>query len=213
MNGTVERSVLFPGVVVEEGAVVRDSIVMGGSWIGPAAALDQVIADKRVHIGRRAVIGRGAAVPNRDCPEHLSSGITIVPPTTVAISKGRYRFGDVGFATAPGDRVSFAPTDSLLGRAGVNIGTNFQATEKLILAPFIHASVWHEFARDAKATATLAGLTFDVATQRVGTFGQVGAGLQFKMLDTPFLGFVRGDVRFGDKIQGKALNLGLKMQF
>jgi glucose-1-phosphate adenylyltransferase len=82
VNGTVERSVLFPGVVVEEGAVVRDSIVMGDSWIGPAAALDQVIADKRVHIGRRAVIGRGAAVPNRDCPEHLSSGITIVGKET-----------------------------------------------------------------------------------------------------------------------------------
>ena len=82
VNGTVERSVLFPGVVVEEGAVVRDSIVMGDSWIGPGATLDRVIADKRVHVGRRATVGTGPVVPNRDCPEHLSSGITIVGKET-----------------------------------------------------------------------------------------------------------------------------------
>ena len=81
VNGTVERSILFPGVVVEEGAVVRDSILMGESWIGPRARLDRCILDKRVHVGRGAEIG--AAVgdpdrPNRACPEHLSGGITII---------------------------------------------------------------------------------------------------------------------------------------
>jgi glucose-1-phosphate adenylyltransferase len=79
VNGTVERSILFPGVVVEEGAVVRDSIVMSESWIGPRAELDRCILDKRVHVGRGAKVGVGAADrPNRSCPEHLSSGITIV---------------------------------------------------------------------------------------------------------------------------------------
>jgi glucose-1-phosphate adenylyltransferase len=79
VHGTVDRSFLFPGVVVEEGAVVRDSIVMGDSWIGPRAVLDRAILDKRVHVGRGAVIGRGeASRPNRVCPEHLSSGVTIV---------------------------------------------------------------------------------------------------------------------------------------
>jgi glucose-1-phosphate adenylyltransferase len=78
VNGTVERSVLFPGVVVEEGSVVRDSIVMGDSWIGPDASLDRAILDKRVHVGRRAVLGCGESIPNRVCPEHLSSGTLIV---------------------------------------------------------------------------------------------------------------------------------------
>jgi glucose-1-phosphate adenylyltransferase len=82
VNGTVERSVLFPGTVVEEGAVVRESIVMGDSWIGPGAALDRVICDKRVHVGRGAVVGTGPSVPNRSCPEHLSSGITILGKET-----------------------------------------------------------------------------------------------------------------------------------
>src|SRR5258705_4908225 len=79
VNGKVERSVLFPGAVVEEGAHVRDSIVMGETWIGPQAILDRVILDKRVHVGPRARVGFGEdRTPNRSCPEHLSSGITIV---------------------------------------------------------------------------------------------------------------------------------------
>lgn len=82
VNGTVERSVLFPGTVVEEGAVVRESILMGDTWIGPGATLDRVICDKRVHVGRGAVVGTGPVVPNRVCPEHLSSGITIVGKET-----------------------------------------------------------------------------------------------------------------------------------
>ncbi len=83
VNGAVERSILFPGTVVEEGAVVRDSIVMGECWIGPHARLDRCILDKRVHVGRGARLGEGEALrPNRSCPEHLSSGITIVGKAT-----------------------------------------------------------------------------------------------------------------------------------
>jgi glucose-1-phosphate adenylyltransferase len=79
VNGTVVRSVLFPGAVVEDGALVRDSIIMGDCWIGRGAELERVILDKRVHVGRRARVGHGENfTPNRGCPEHLSSGITIV---------------------------------------------------------------------------------------------------------------------------------------
>ena len=83
VNGTVIRSVLFPGAVVEEGAQVRDSIIMDGCWIGRGAQLDRVILDKRVHVGRGARVGYGEDFrPNRDCPEHLSSGITIIGKET-----------------------------------------------------------------------------------------------------------------------------------
>ena len=83
VNGTVERSILFPGAVVEEGATVRDSIVMGESWVGPQAELRHTILDKRVHVGPRARVGFGDDLtPNRSCPEHLSTGITIVGKET-----------------------------------------------------------------------------------------------------------------------------------
>ena len=83
VNGIVERSVLFPGAVVEEGATVRDSIVMGETWVGPLAEIRHSILDKRVHVGPRARVGYGTDLtPNRSCPEHLSSGITIVGKET-----------------------------------------------------------------------------------------------------------------------------------
>jgi glucose-1-phosphate adenylyltransferase len=77
--GTVERSVLFPGVRVAEGACVRDSIVMHDTRIERGAELDRAIIDKEVSIGAGARLGVGDdCTPNRACPEHLSSGLLVV---------------------------------------------------------------------------------------------------------------------------------------
>src|SRR5438093_3294206 len=51
IRGRVEHSVLSPGVYVSPEALVRDSIVLNDSWIGPGAILDHVIVDKDVVIG------------------------------------------------------------------------------------------------------------------------------------------------------------------
>ena len=77
--GRVVRSVLFPGVVVPAGAEVRDSIVMQDTWVGRDAVVDHAIVDKEVRIGDGASIGSGdASIPNAACPEHLSSGLSVV---------------------------------------------------------------------------------------------------------------------------------------
>jgi hypothetical protein len=133
----------------------------------------------------------------------------------VGLSKSRSSFDLLPFATGGADFMRFSTADSLLGRAGVNLGAAFFLTEKFVVAPFLTASVWREFAKPLKAQAIIgsSGQTFLIETDRVGTFGQVGAGLQFKLIDTPLVGFVRGDVRFGDKIEGKAINAGLRLQF
>jgi glucose-1-phosphate adenylyltransferase len=79
IHGTVEHSILSPGVRVEAGAVVRDSIVMFDAVVGENAVLDRAIVDKEAHIGAGATIGIGDAMtPNRDEPERLSAGITLV---------------------------------------------------------------------------------------------------------------------------------------
>ena len=49
--GTVERSILSPGVRVDIGAVVRDSIVMFDSVIRAGAVVDRSILDKEVSVG------------------------------------------------------------------------------------------------------------------------------------------------------------------
>jgi len=77
--GEVVGSVLFPGVTVGPGAVVRDSIVMHDTTVGREARIDRAIVDKEVHVGAGAMVGTGEeAEPNRACPEHLSSGLTVV---------------------------------------------------------------------------------------------------------------------------------------
>ncbi len=55
--GTVENSVLFPGVTVKSGAVVRDSVVMGGCVIEEDAVVSYSILDTNVKIGAGAVVG------------------------------------------------------------------------------------------------------------------------------------------------------------
>lgn len=57
IEGTVDHSVLSPGVAVQHGAVVRDSILMTDSTIEEGAVVDHAIMDKRVRIGAGARIG------------------------------------------------------------------------------------------------------------------------------------------------------------
>jgi glucose-1-phosphate adenylyltransferase len=77
--GSVEHSVLSPGVYVAEGAVVRDSIVMMDCIIGQGAVLDRVILDKEVVVGTDCQLGSGEDTRvNRRFPKHLNTGITVV---------------------------------------------------------------------------------------------------------------------------------------
>jgi glucose-1-phosphate adenylyltransferase len=79
IDGTVEHSVLSPGVRVASGATVRDSIVMFDAVVGEGALLERAIVDKEARIGAEAKIGVGDDLrPNRDEPERLSAGITLV---------------------------------------------------------------------------------------------------------------------------------------
>lgn len=50
IKGTVENSILFKGVKVEEGAVVKNSILMQDTVIGENTKVNYVIADKNVNI-------------------------------------------------------------------------------------------------------------------------------------------------------------------
>jgi glucose-1-phosphate adenylyltransferase len=80
INGTVVNSVLSPGVRVDVGAVVRDSIVMFDSVIRSGAVVDRAILDKEVVIGPGAMVGEGPLPdkPNKAEPGRLNTGITVV---------------------------------------------------------------------------------------------------------------------------------------
>ena len=57
VRGKVSRSLLFPGVVVEEGAVVEDSILFFDTKVAKEARVTRTIADIGVAIGRCAAVG------------------------------------------------------------------------------------------------------------------------------------------------------------
>lgn len=79
VEGTVECSVLSPGVRVGRGAVVRDSIVMHGSEIGEGAVVDRAILDKLTVVGAGAHVGEGPADRlNEAFPTHLETGLSVV---------------------------------------------------------------------------------------------------------------------------------------
>lgn len=52
IEGTVENSILFRGVKVGEGAVVKNCVIMQRTVIEPGAALENVICDKYVTVSR-----------------------------------------------------------------------------------------------------------------------------------------------------------------
>ena len=83
--GTVERSVLSPGVRVDPGAIVRDSVIMFDAHIRAGAVVDRSILDKNVQVGPNAVVGYGNDfdVPNRQEPGRLNTGITLVGKNAV----------------------------------------------------------------------------------------------------------------------------------
>jgi glucose-1-phosphate adenylyltransferase len=85
IDGTVVNSVLSPGVRVDVGAVVRDSIVMFDSVIRAGAVVDRAILDKEVVVGQGAIVGEGPydAPPNKQEPARLNTGITVVGKRSV----------------------------------------------------------------------------------------------------------------------------------
>ncbi len=101
ISGDVEYSILSPGVVVEPGAVVRQSIILTDTYIGAGAVVEYAVIDKQVNIGAGAQVGesrlndarvaadqdpilavvgkRASIAPNQT----VAPGATIAPDATV----------------------------------------------------------------------------------------------------------------------------------
>jgi len=67
--GTVEHSIIFPGVRIHEGAYVKDSIIMANSVINQNTSVQYSIIDESVEIGSNSKIGT---------EKTESTGITVI---------------------------------------------------------------------------------------------------------------------------------------
>jgi len=81
--GEVYHSVLGPKVIIEEGAVVKNSIIMGETIIRKGANLETCIVSEKCEIGENTYIGVGEAVPHVTKPHIYYSGITVIGDNTI----------------------------------------------------------------------------------------------------------------------------------
>ena len=109
--------------------------------------------------------------------------------------------------------------ESALGRLTLRVGTSVESSN-VTWQPYVSASVVHEFAGDVVSRyASLRAIynEFDMsqttATSRVGTYGQYSVGLAAQFAGTGLVGYVRGDYRNGENIEGWAANAGLRYSF
>jgi len=83
IEGAVHSSVLSPGVIVEKGARVENSIVFHDCIIAGGAVVKNSILDKEVRVGKGAVVGgEEVGICNELQPEYINFGISIIGKRT-----------------------------------------------------------------------------------------------------------------------------------
>lgn len=81
VEGKVEHSILFPGVIVKKGATVKDSVLFFNNTVESGASIDRVVSDVNVSFGAGSRIGAGDSA---DHPEITVVGWNnSIPPGAV----------------------------------------------------------------------------------------------------------------------------------
>lgn len=82
IEGSVERSVLSPGVIVETGATVRDAIVFDDAIIREGALVERSVVDEDVEVGAKARVGGPGSEPTL-----VGRGLKVAPGENVEPGK------------------------------------------------------------------------------------------------------------------------------
>jgi opacity protein-like surface antigen len=113
--------------------------------------------------------------------------------------------------------------ESILGRLSVRVGRTVRSDD-VVWQPFASASVFNDFRGGGTSSLTsnfsalgaafapLPALSSTVATSGLGTYGQFGLGVMTTLVNTAWMGYLRGDYRTGDNIEGWSINGGLRYQ-
>jgi glucose-1-phosphate adenylyltransferase len=84
--GTVSNSVIFPGVTINEGSVIEDSIVMSDVLIGTNTEIHCTIIGECSVIGNNVRCGMGEFAENQHNPKVYNTNITVIGSNTVVPS-------------------------------------------------------------------------------------------------------------------------------
>jgi len=83
IQGTVRNSVIFPGVRIQEGAFVEDSIVMSDTIIGDGTEIHCAIVGENSVVGNQVRIGIGDYAPSQYNPKVYEARISVIGSNTV----------------------------------------------------------------------------------------------------------------------------------
>ena len=113
--GEVHDSVIGSGVVIEEGAIVRDSIIMGSSRIGAGTIVDKSIIAENVVIGKNCKLGVGEELPNKIKPDVYAFGLVTIGddsviPDGVEIGKNTAISGETELSDYPDNKLMSGET-------------------------------------------------------------------------------------------------------
>ncbi len=81
--GEVHNSVIGCGVTIEEGAVVRDSIIMSSATIGAGTTVDKAIIAEGVTVGKNCELGIGEEKENKVKPSVYAFGLVTIGEDSV----------------------------------------------------------------------------------------------------------------------------------
>lgn len=81
--GRVERSVLGPGVVVQEGAEIREVVLLQDAAVRPGARVANAVIDSDVEIGARARVGGEGRIAVLGQAARLGAGAEVPPGSSV----------------------------------------------------------------------------------------------------------------------------------
>ena len=87
--GEVYNSVISPGVIIEEGAVVADSIIMNKAFIGRNSKLYKVIMAENAKVGMNCELGVGEEKENKSHPNIYCNGLVTLGEGTVIPDNAR----------------------------------------------------------------------------------------------------------------------------
>lgn len=98
--GEVYNSIIGCGVTIEEGTVIRDSIIMNDTYIGSGCEINKAIIAENVNIGNNVRLGIGDEVDNETDPHIYNHGLVTVGeksniPDGVSVGKNSVIAGNI----------------------------------------------------------------------------------------------------------------------
>jgi hypothetical protein len=207
------------------------ALVSGGFYLDAQVRYDMYnmsLSDPSVSVSGQRLNARGWGITSSAGYVFNLGNFIVEPSVGVVYSNVSVDPLNFAFAAPPLGVVSgtlnIADIESVLGRAGVRIATNFTLGD-FAVQPFVAASVWHEFGADLSGSAAarcpapcgVIPVALDISGtaigDRVGTFGQYSLGFAASLPDTPWLGYFRFDYRNGDRFESINFSGGIRYQF